>query len=89
MEENEILRVQATLCQCHLLRSDFSIPERTEAVPSYGSGKADIILTRGEGRDEGLPNTQRDSSHFALTSQSVSLNANPNQSPKRESACSC
>lgn len=47
MEENEILRVQATLCQCHLLRSDFSIPERTEAVPSYGSGKADIILTGG------------------------------------------
>ena len=47
MEENEILRVQATLCQCHLLRSDFSIPERIEAVPSYGSGKADIILTGG------------------------------------------
>lgn len=38
MEENEIFRVQSTLCQCQLLCSDFSIPERTEAVPSYGSG---------------------------------------------------
>lgn len=38
VEENEILRVQPTLCQCQLLCSDFSIPEMTEAVPSYGSG---------------------------------------------------
>ena len=57
MEENEILRVQPTLYQCQLLCSDFSIPERTEAVPSYGSGKTDVIFTGGEGRDEGLTNT--------------------------------
>ncbi|KAK2574109.1 putative RNA-binding protein EEED8.10 [Acropora cervicornis] len=53
VEENEILRVQPTLYQCQLLCSDFSIPERTEAVPSYGSGKTDVIFTGGEGRDEG------------------------------------
>jgi len=41
------------LYQCQLLCSDFSIPERTEAVPSYGSGKTDVIFTGGEGRDEG------------------------------------
>lgn len=38
VDENEVFRVQPTLFQCQLLRSDFSIPEKTEAVPSYGSG---------------------------------------------------
>jgi len=38
IDEEQISRVQPTLCQCNLLCDDFSVRERTDAVPSYGSG---------------------------------------------------
>lgn len=38
IDEEEISRVQPKLRHCHLVCSDYSMSEGTDAVPSYGSG---------------------------------------------------